>query len=84
MLVGTGAREFATHVGVALAEPADMISPRAQTDSAKWKERLEQASHPELNTNIARLDASALHNMQDTVGAIVSSDAGATAAGVSR
>lgn len=56
-----------------------MISPEAKSEWQKWTERLETS---EINEDSTR--PKSIHNVQDTVGAVVWTADGGMAAGVSR
>ena len=56
-----------------------MISPEAKSEWQKWTERLETS---EINKDSTR--PKSIHNVQDTVGAVVWTADGGMAAGVSR
>jgi taspase, threonine aspartase, 1 len=55
-----------------------MVSPRAKSEWQKWKARLDS---PEMNL---LLNSASIHDLQDTVGAVVWAKDGGMAAGVSR
>jgi taspase (threonine aspartase 1) len=83
MLVGEGARTFATRRGVDVVEPGSMIAPRARREWQTWLQRLNDTRERAAGEDPAS-GGKALHNIQDTVGAVACSSDGISAAGVSR
>jgi taspase (threonine aspartase 1) len=83
MLVGEGARTFAARRGVDVVDPGSMIAPRARREWQTWLQRLNDARKRAAGED-PPLGGRALHNIQDTVGAVACSSDGISAAGVSR
>ncbi|KZT26681.1 N-terminal nucleophile aminohydrolase [Neolentinus lepideus HHB14362 ss-1] len=79
-LTSLGARRFASSKGCEVVSPGTLVSPRARRQWQTWTERLEHI----MQGNAVSSDGSqAIHDKQDTVGAITLDAAGHLAAGVS-
>lgn len=78
-LASQGASLFAAEHGLNKIDPASLISSKAQSEWAKWKARLQNATPPESFS----LPNEQSH-LEDTVGALACDEAGDLAAGVSR
>jgi taspase (threonine aspartase 1) len=83
MLVGEGARTFAARRGVDVVDPGSMIASRAKREWQTWLQRLDDARERAAGEDPPS-GGGALHDIQDTVGAVACSLAGISAAGVSR
>jgi isoaspartyl peptidase/L-asparaginase-like protein (Ntn-hydrolase superfamily) len=83
MLVGEGARTFAARRGVDVVDAGSMIAPRARREWQTWLQRLNDARDRAAGEGPTS-GGKALHNIQDTVGAVTCSSDGINAAGVSR
>ena len=77
-LSSEGARSFAITQSnrIQTVPPSSLVSPRAQEEWKKWKNRLE--------SSVQHRDGAIPDGMQDTVGAVAYSHADGIAAGVSR
>ncbi|KAH6913791.1 asparaginase [Coprinopsis sp. MPI-PUGE-AT-0042] len=82
-LVSAGATSFARSQGLTTILPVSLVTPDAQRQWKKWKERLESSSADATNGALTEEEQAEMHGTQDTVGAVAWDPLTGGAAGVS-